>query len=85
MASLYIKDAETAALADRVSRRLGTSKTDAVRRALVALERSLPERPSVAMLIADLDAWRRDHPLPPETGGPADKAFYDRLWDEADR
>ena len=48
VASLYIKDPETAALAERVSRRLGTSKTDAVRRALAALERTIPVRPSTA-------------------------------------
>ena len=82
MASLYIKDHETAALAERLSRRLGTSKTDAVRRALAAFERSMPERPSTAALLATLDEWRADHPLPRENGKPADKAFFDRLWED---
>lgn len=84
MASLYIKDQETAALAERVSRRLGTSKTNAVRRALAALERTMPDRPSTNALLAKLDDWRARHPLPAETGKAADKAFYDQLWDEPD-
>ena len=82
MASLYIKDQEIAALAERLSRRLGTSKTDTVRRALSALERSMPERPSTAALLTSLDEWRALHPLPPPTQALSDKAFFDRLWDE---
>ena len=84
MASLYIKDQETAALAERLSRRLGTSKTDTVRRALSALERSMPDRPNTATLMASLDEWRTAHPLPAASGMVADKAFFDRLWDDAD-
>ena len=84
MASLYIKDPETAAMAERISRRLGTSKTDTVRRALSALERSMPDRPSTASLLESLDNWRAQHPLPPETGAVADKAYFDRMWDDAD-
>lgn len=84
MASLYIKDPETAAMAERLSRRLGASKTDTVRRALAALERSMPDRPSTAALLESLNSWRAKHPLPPETGPPADKAYFDRMWDDAD-
>ncbi|GGB18702.1 hypothetical protein GCM10011380_05340 [Sphingomonas metalli] len=84
MASLYIKDPETAALADRLARRLGTTKTQIVRQALTALERSIPERPSKMALLAALDDWRKHHPLPPQSGQAADKAFFDAMWDDAD-
>ncbi len=84
MASLYIKDQETAALADRLARRLGASKTDTVRRALSALEKSMPEHPSTEALLASLDEWRARHPLPTELSAATDKAFFDRLWDDAD-
>jgi antitoxin VapB len=84
VASLYIKDPETAAMAERLSRRLGTSKTDAVRRALAAMERAMPDRPSTGALLAKLDHWRAAHPLPPEAGPKADKAYFDRMWDDAD-
>ena len=85
MASLFIKDAETAALANQVAARLGTTKTDAVRRAL----RSLPEGGAAnAKPVGSTAAWlreyRRAHPLPDLTAMQADKAFYDWLSDEED-
>ena len=83
MASLYIKDADTAARATRVARRLGTSKTEAVRRALVALEAGLPAEPQ-ADIVARLRAWQERHPLGKPTGLEADKAFYDSLYEEND-
>ena len=83
MASLYIKDGDVNALAERLARRLGTSKTDTVRRALSALERSVPNRPTTAALLADLDTWRARHPLR-ESGKEADKTFFDRMWDDPD-
>lgn len=84
MASLYIKDAETAALAAQLSQRLGISKTAAVKRALGALDRSIPEQPTAASLLAALDDWRTRHPLPSESGAAVDKAFFDAMWDEDD-
>jgi antitoxin VapB len=82
MASLYIKDPETAELAASLSRRLGVTKTDAVKQALIALDQRVPQQMTVAGLAAALDDWRASHPLPPETGKKADKAFFDRMWDE---
>ena len=40
MASLYIKDSNMAARADRFAKRLGTTKTDVVRQALTRLRKS---------------------------------------------
>ncbi len=84
MASLYIKDPETAAAVARVAKRLGTSKTqvvrDAIRRVEDDLDKASPRR--------DLREWMREyrakHPLPPPTGHKADKAFYDWLSGEED-
>lgn len=86
MASLYIKDQETAALAAEVARRLGTTKTEAVRTALREKKASFaPENNGPAPDIVEwLRERRRTHPLPPETGFQADKAFFDALWGEPD-
>lgn len=80
MASLYIKDSDTADRATRIARRLGTTKTEVVRRALLALEERLPSGPADDM-VARLHAWQRAHPLGEATGLAADKAFYDSLYD----
>ena len=82
MGSLYIKDAGVADRAARVARRLGTTKTDAVRRGLTALEEQLPPEQSVADdFVERLRGWQRDYPLGPSTGLEADKAFYDSLYE----
>ena len=82
MASLFIKDAETAELATRVARRRGVTKTQAVRDALLKAEADLPTQP-VKQSTADwLRDYRRLHPLPPLTGEKADKAFFDEMWGE---
>ncbi len=79
MASLFIKDSETADLVTRVAKRLGTTKTDAVHRAMAELEAGLdrfdlnPDAPEW------LKQFWRDHPIPPPTGLKADKAFFDEL------
>lgn len=82
MASLYIKDEETAALAAEVAKRLGTTKTEAVRTALREKKASF----AIAHEGPDFRTWlrerRRTHPLPPETGLKADKAFFDEMWGE---
>lgn len=83
MASLYIKDDETAALVTRVARRSGLTKTALVRELVAAREVELEReeaRPSVQEVLEKL--WR-DHPgLLEKTGLEADKAFYDSLNDE---
>lgn len=85
MASLYIKDSETAARVERVARRLGTTKTETVNRALAALEERLgPDEPPQPGFAERMRAYRAAHPLPPPTGLKADKAFFDKLWGEED-
>lgn len=84
MASLYIKDGETAALAGRVAAQLGTTKTDAVRKGLRALEQlGAGEKPegSTADWLRD---YRAKHPLPDMQRMKADKAFFDSLSGEED-
>ena len=88
MASLFIKDGDTADRVRRMARRLGSTQTEAVRRAMEALDRELPSIEAMETKkrnFTDLfDAWQKKHPLPPLTGQLADKAFFDRLWGEAD-
>ena len=87
MASLYIKDPKTARLVTETARRLGTTKTEVVRRALTALEAELSPAPAetAEQLIARMDAWRREHLPHPPTGLEADKAFYDWINGEDER
>lgn len=76
MASLFIKDQEANALAERLARQRGLSKTAAVKLALQhELERASSRPPLRERMI---DFWKR-HPLPPETGLKADKAFFDEM------
>ncbi len=82
MASLYIKDEETAALAAELAKRLGTTKTDVVRSALREKKASFAAAQEKPDLVEWLRERRRTHPLPPPTGFNADKAFFDELWGE---
>lgn len=85
MASLYIKDRETAELAGRRARRLGMTKTEAVRSALRAAEGNFPVVSSPKQTTLEwLREYRREHPLPPRVGLTADKAFYDWLSSDED-
>ena len=86
MASLYIKDADTAELPPDVAELLGTSKTAAVHDALLHRKRELEQaRPAPAVPLRErIEAWRKAHPLGRPTGLVADKAFYDSLNDEDD-
>ena len=84
MASLYIKDSETAELATELAARLGVTKTEIVRDLLRKRKAELtPESPASSMR-ERLRAWREAHPLGESTGLEADKAFYDSLNDEED-
>ena len=84
MASLYIKDSETAELATELAARLGVTKTEIVRDLLRKRKAELaPKEPSLSMR-ERLRAWREAHPLGESTGLEADKAFYDSLNDEDD-
>lgn len=82
MASLYIKDEDTYNLATRVAKRMGTSKTSAVRQALRAIEANMDRADRHPDAPGWLKEFWRDHPLPPPTGHLADKAFYDELSDD---
>lgn len=84
MASLYIKDSETAELATRIALRQKTTKTEAVRNALRKVEAELGPAPDSQSTVEWLREFRRMHPLPPPTGLKADKAFYDWLSGEED-
>ena len=84
MASLYIKDHATADRVAALAAQLGTTKTEALRRALDALEQQLAPEARVAAFHARLNAWRERHPLGEPTGPKADKAFFDDLWGEGE-
>ncbi len=84
MASLYIKDQETAALATEVARRLGTTKTEAVRTALLEKKSSFAHERQQPDLVGWVKDYNLRHPLPPDDGFTADKAFYDWLSGEED-
>ncbi|AXJ95926.1 MULTISPECIES: type II toxin-antitoxin system VapB family antitoxin [unclassified Sphingomonas] len=81
MSSLYVKDEEANALADRLARRRGISKTAAVK---LALQHELDRDTVLLPLRERLRLWRDEHPLGEPTGLKADKAFYDSLNDEDD-
>lgn len=82
MASLYIKDPETADLITRVARKAGMTKTALVRELARAREAELDRAEHRSTMRERLDAWRAAHPLPPSTGQEADKAFFDAMWGE---
>jgi antitoxin VapB len=75
---LYIKDDSTAELVTKLAKLRGISKQDAVKLAvqeeLDRIEEAVPLRDRFAAL-------RAAHPLPPNTGESADKAFFDDLSD----
>jgi antitoxin VapB len=82
MASLFIKDSETAALATELAARLGTTKTELVRDLLRQRKAQLKVPEAKQDSAAWVEEYRRKHPLPPPTGLKADKAFFDELWGE---
>lgn len=82
MASLYIKDSETAELAAELAARLGTTKTEAVRDSLLRRKAELVASEPKEDWLAWMKRYRAEHPLPPPTGKLADKAFFDELWGE---
>ena len=79
MASLFIKDAETAALVARVAERSGVTKTALVRELASAREAELDRGDKRVSSRERLQKFWREHPLPPPTGLKADKAFFDEL------
>ena len=79
MASLYIKDGETADLVSRVARRSGMTKTALVRELATAREAELDRADRSITSREKLQRFWREHPLPPPTGQKADQAFFDEL------
>lgn len=84
MASLFIKDAETADLASEVARRTGKTKTAVVREALQAFRHKLPVEEPKRDILEWMRDYRQQNPLGPPTGLKADKAFYDSLEEDGD-
>jgi antitoxin VapB len=82
MASLYIKDSQTAARVDRLAQRLGETKTATVNRALQLLEEQVQaDDPPPKDFVAWMKWHRARNPLPPKVAD-ADKAFFDEMWGE---
>jgi antitoxin VapB len=84
MGAIHIDNPQIAGRITRLAQRLGMSVEEAVERGLREFEEGLdrtrrnPEAPPWLV-----EFWR-DHPLPPPTGLPADKAFYDAVSGEED-
>jgi len=79
MPSLYIKNAKTAELAERIARIRGVTKTQAVHDALEGAFADIRPRERKPDLIAWIEARRAEIPLKP-TGRKSDKAFFDEMW-----
>jgi antitoxin VapB len=79
MASLYIKDADTADLVRRVAARSGMTNTALIRELAKAREAELDRGERRIRARDRLERFWREHPLPPPTGLKADKAFFDEL------
>ena len=93
MASLYIKDAQTAGVVARVAKRTGKTKTALVRELAEAHEAELDR----AMTVAETaeaeknvefdrklaDFYRRFPPASPQVA-PDHKPFFDAMWGEPD-
>ncbi len=76
---LYIKDDVTADLVARLAKSRGVSKQAAVK---LAVSGELARDAEKIPLLARLQKFWAEHPLPPPTGDLADKAFYDELSGE---
>jgi antitoxin VapB len=76
---LYIKDDATAELVRELARRRGISKQDAVR---LAVSAELKREDEKIPLRERVEKFWKENPLPPSTGLPADKAFFDDLSGE---
>ena len=83
MASLYVKDSEANALAERLASDRNLTKTAAVKLALVhELERPPASPPGRDDVKTVLERFWRTSRLGEPTGLVANKAFYDSLSDE---
>ncbi len=77
---LYIKDDYTAGLVEKLAKRRGVTKQDAVK---LAVQAALDADAEAVPLAARLESFWQDNPMPPPTGMKADKAFFDDLSGDA--
>ena len=93
MASLYIKDAQTAGVVARVAKRTGKTKTALVRELAEAHEAELDRATTAAEIDqaekrAEFDRKLADfyRRFPPSSPGvaPDHKSFFDAMWGEPD-
>ena len=84
MASLYIKDSETAEIVARVARRIGMSKTALVREMAVAREAELDRDNSGEAADRALEAFYRRFPPTSPAASPDHKPFFDAMWGDRD-
>lgn len=73
---LYIKDETTTRLVNELARQRGLTKQAAVR---LAVQAELDRATAATPLRERLARLWAEYPLPPRTGKPADKAFFDEL------
>jgi len=84
VASLFIKDHETADIVRRLARRTGMTQTALVRELASAREAELDRDPAAADFDAKLaELYRRFPPTSPAVT-PDHKPFFDTMWGEPD-
>ncbi len=84
MASLFIKDPETAEIVRRVARRTGVTQTALVRELASAREAELNHQVQSDDFHSKLADLRRRFPPASLKVTPDHKAFFDRMWGEQD-
>jgi len=73
---LYIKNETTTAKVNKLAKRRGLSKQEAVE---IAVDAELAKDEPKLTIMQKLDKLWAENPLPPPTGKLADKAFFDEL------
>lgn len=84
MASLYIKDPHTAALASELALLLNQSKTEIVRELLEKRKAEISRPLTGDAYLAWLEEWRKRTPMQEMTGPPTDKTYFDWLSGDDD-
>jgi antitoxin VapB len=82
MASLFIRDAETAAVVARLARRTGQTKTALVRQLAAEREAQLDREAGTVDVRRKLADFHRRHPPASPTTAPDHKPALDRMWGE---
>lgn len=84
MASLYIKDPETAEIVRRVARRTGVTQTALVRELASAREAQLDRETGTDDFDTKLAELYRRFPPSSPSQAPDHKPFFDAMWGEPD-